>query len=154
MIFPQSSCSEVTERKNERNSKSKRKKRYNDILPEMEKIRVFAEENINFPNKIRFIHQNFPQKITFKIFFLYHTHTHTHTHTHIHTDHTPQTHSKSQHSSQAAESSLSPSCRWRSNALAWATANSLAWAWIAARVSAENPAKFQIKFASAMIIIK
>ena len=65
MIFPQSSCSEVTKRKNERNSKSKRRNRYNDILREMEKIRVFAEENMNFPNKIRFIHQNFPQKITF-----------------------------------------------------------------------------------------
>ena len=26
----------------------------------MEKIRVFAEENINFPNKTRFIDKNFP----------------------------------------------------------------------------------------------
>ena len=32
------------------------------LLPEMEKIRVFAEENINFPNKTRFIDQNFRPK--------------------------------------------------------------------------------------------
>ena len=76
MIFPQSSSCEVTKRKNERNSKSKQRKRYNDILPEMEKIRVFAEENMNFPNEIPFNYQNFPQKIILKFFFITHTHTH------------------------------------------------------------------------------